>query len=99
MLKELWNIKDDQALQAMCRGWIENELQTKSPIHEANWSASLAVGSLAYVDAVKETLGLKVRKRSIVEMNDEFAIREESSDYGVDFGSKNSHISTKKAVF
>ncbi len=96
LLNALWDIKDDEALRAMHRRWVEAELMAETSMREASWSSSLAVGSMAYVEAVKETLGLKAHKRAIVEMNEGFAIREEGAGYDVHFGAKNSHISVKK---
>lgn len=53
------------------------------------------MGGRAYVESVKEVLGLKVRKRSIVGMGEGFAIQEDGTDYDVHFEEKNSYISAE----
>ena len=48
---------------------------------EDRWSEALAVGSLAFVERVKNDLGVKAAHREVLEADGTFALREPSEAY------------------
>lgn len=99
LLKTLWDIKDDVAMQAMHHRWIEDAIKTRSIMRDPDWSTSLAVGSQWYVEAVKESLGIKARNRRIESIGDRYSIREESEVYDVHFDTKNYQLSADNGYY
>jgi len=83
----------------MCHHWIEDGLQTRSMLHVPDWSTSLAVGSQAYVETVKEKLGVKARNRKIEEIDDRYSVREKSEAYDAYFDTKNHQLSVDNVYY
>ena len=48
---------------------------------KSRWSEAIAVGSLAFVETVKNDLGVKARHRDVIEADGTYALREPSEAY------------------
>jgi len=57
-------------------------IETEEPSgRDDRWSEAIAVGSLAFVDTVKNDLGVKARHRDMIEADGSYALREPSEAY------------------
>ncbi|MGB7951234.1 MAG: hypothetical protein WCH75_26430 [Candidatus Binatia bacterium] len=76
---------DLEGLAAMCgftnprdfqrahREWIEQAMENGGAPREDRWSEALAVGSLAFVERVKNNLGVKAAHREVLEADGRYA--------------------------
>ena len=64
-LMELLDINNLTQLQSEHQGWVEAEFKKDSAVRKPLWAESLAVGSQAYVQSVKEALGVSAKARQI----------------------------------
>ena len=60
---------------------LENGFAVRNDI----WSAAIAVGSFAFVESVKNQLGVKASHRDVVEANGSYELREPAEAYGLKF--------------
>jgi putative transposase len=93
-------IVDLQALSELCgfgelanfqraqRQWIETALEGAPAVRDDRWSEAIAVGSLAFVETVKNDLGVKARHRDVIEVDETYALREPSEAYAGKFTGK-----------
>lgn len=56
---------------------------------------SIAVGSLVFVEKIKSELGIKVLQRNVIEANRDYALREPSEAYGVEFAARNAAVTSQ----
>jgi putative transposase len=61
--------------------WIDSSLQVKKMGKEDKWAQSVAVGSRAFVENIKESLGFKVRGRKVIETYETSELRETQAAY------------------
>jgi putative transposase len=97
-LMKLLSINNLTQLQSEHRGWIEAELKKDSAVRKQLWSESLAVGSKAYVEGIKESLGLSAKARQIEKQDGLYRVRESRASYTCDFDIENSHLSNYKRL-
>jgi putative transposase len=64
--------------------WIDSVIQSENNNREAKWSQSIAVGSEAYINKIKEALDFRARGRKIRQAGDAFELRETLKPYGSD---------------
>ena len=62
------------------------------------WSEAIAVGSLAFVETVKNDLGVKARHRDVIEADGSYALREPSEAYAGKFTGKIEALRTQNTV-
>jgi putative transposase len=79
-LMELLGADDVKQLQEARVHWVEGLLSTPTP-REAAWTESLAVGSQAFVEEVKATLGVRARARDVVPEAAGFVLKEAPTAY------------------
>lgn len=80
------------------RDWIKEALGLNALQRDPRWSEALAVGSQAFVDSVKQDLGMKARHREVEEEGDSYTLRLASSSYMVDSDIKSSGLRRKYVV-
>ena len=59
----------------------------------------IAVGSLSFVEKVKNELGFKAAHREAIEMDGTYALREQREAYGPDFAEENEALSSENTRF
>jgi putative transposase len=64
-------------------GWTERTLEARPAARESAWTESLAVGSKAYLAAVKGALGPRAARRGVVDENGLSCLREVAAAYQV----------------
>lgn len=69
------------ALQRAHAGWVDAALDRGGSARESGWSASLAVGERAFVEQVKDKLGIGARYRGVLSDGDAFRLKEPFAAY------------------
>jgi hypothetical protein len=80
-LAALCGFTDLRDLQTAHRQWVEQALETGRALRENRWSEAIAVGSLDFVERVKNDLGIKAMHREAVHADGIYALREPSEAY------------------
>jgi putative transposase len=62
--------------------WVESAIQTDSCDKENKWTQSIAVGSKAFIEKMKESLGFRAKGRQMIGADDTYELREEITPYG-----------------
>jgi len=98
-LRALVGSKTYDELRESHRGWIEEYLGNNSRVREDQWTASIAVGGMSFIDKVKELLGFRAKGRDVVEGNECYQLREGAGDYKAvfegekeDIGGENTYL-------
>ena len=64
---------------------MEEGLENGLASRDDRWSEAIAVGSLTFVETVKNELGFKASHRDVIELNGSHALREPGEAYGRNF--------------
>ena len=80
------------------RQWVEEALRRETA-RENRWSEAIAVGSLSFVERVKNELGFKAAHREAIEVDGTYALREQREAYGPDFAEENEALSSENTRF
>jgi putative transposase len=62
--------------------WVDSAMPTANRGKENKWTQSIAVGSKAFVEKIKESLGFRAKGRKIICADDTFELREGLKPYG-----------------
>jgi len=81
------------------RKWVEEYPGNGKKIREDKWSASIAVGSRGFVEAVKSILDGLGKGRRVKEIGEGYQLREPSVPYGDHFGAEKDDIGPKNTYF
>jgi len=84
-LSELSGFADVRDFQRAHRQWVEQGLENGLAVRDNRWSEAIAVGSLAFVETVKNDLGMKATHREVIEADGTYALREPTEAYGLNF--------------
>jgi len=57
-------------------------------MRDDRWTESIAVGSLAFIDQVKNELGFKADHRDVIESDGTHSLREPAEAYGLSFAAE-----------
>jgi putative transposase len=71
------------------REWVEEILTRNQLAREDRWSTSLAIGSQAYVEKIKDALGNKALNREVRASSESHTLREAGKPYSHAFDGKN----------
>ena len=82
---ELSGFADVEDFQRAHRQWVEEGLENGLASRDDRWSEAIAVGSLTFVETVKNELGFKASHRDVIELNGSYALRERAEAYGRKF--------------
>jgi putative transposase len=63
------------------RQWIEEALLGKAEVRNDRWSETIAVGSLAFVETVKNELGSQATHRAVEHIDGAYTLREQAEAY------------------
>jgi putative transposase len=68
-------------LAEVYRGWIEESMGRAARYRDEKWTKSVAVGSKAYVNAIKEELGYKAKGREVYGSDGSYQLKESPAPY------------------
>jgi putative transposase len=80
-LMELVGVSCQEHLQQACREQAEAAIEQKQFGRQSHWSESIAVGSSAYVEALKKQLGPRAKGRNILAVEGAHQLRETEAAY------------------
>ena len=98
-LIELTGYADLRDLQTAHRQWVEQGLENGLVARDDSWSEAIAVGSLAFVENVKNQLGIKASHRDVIEADGTYALREAGEAYGVEFATESEALRSQNIFF
>ena len=98
-LGKLCGFVDVASFQCAHRQWVEEALRGEARNRDERWTESIAVGSQSFVERVKRELGIPARRRAIEETDGMCVLREPGSAYTGAFGTENSALRPKNAIF
>jgi putative transposase len=96
-LSELSGFADLRDFQRAHHQWAEQALEIGLAVRDDRWSEAIAVGSLAFVETVKNQLGVKAMHRDVIEADESYALREAAELYAGNFSGKNEALSSENS--
>jgi putative transposase len=84
-LIELSGFADVRDYQTAHRQWVEQGLESGLWMGDDRWTESIAVGSLTFIDQVKNELGFKADHRDVIESDGSYVLRQAAEGYALDF--------------
>jgi REP-associated tyrosine transposase len=97
-LSELCGFGELADFQRAQRQWIEEAREGEPAVRDDRWSEAIAVGSLAFVERIKNDLGVKARHREVIEADESYALREPSEAYAGKFTGKIDALRTQNTI-
>jgi hypothetical protein len=85
-------------LQTAHRHWVEQTLEGGQTLRDDRWSESIAVGSLPFVETVKNDLGIKAMHREALETDGTYALREPAEAYARKLTGRNEALSSENTL-
>ena len=67
-------------------------------MRDDRWSEAIAVGSLAFVERIKNDLGVKAMHREVLQADGTYALREQSEAYGHEFASESDALRLENTI-
>jgi putative transposase len=67
-------------------------------VRDDHWSESIAIGSLAFVERIKNDLGVKAMHREVLQADGTYALREQSETYGHEFASESDALRLENSI-
>ena len=98
-LSELSGFADLRDFQRAHRQWVEQALENGLASRDDRWSESIAVGSLAFIDQVKNELGFKADHRDVIESDGSYVLREPAEAYAIKFAGGNKALRSQNTFF
>lgn len=98
-LRVLLNFPTYDQLAAAHRQWVEEIIRSADCNRSSEWSESIAVGSLEFVERTKEKLGVRAKGRKVLEDHEGCQLREPSMSYDSDLVAENGDIGPENAYF
>ncbi|HXV78676.1 MAG TPA: hypothetical protein VEG60_02245 [Candidatus Binatia bacterium] len=89
---------DLRDFQRAHRQWVEQALENGCGPRDERWSEAIAVGSLAFVERVKNDLGIKAIHREVLETDRTYALREPAESYSGNFTGENEALSSENTL-
>ena len=89
---------DLRDFQNAYRQWVEHSLEGALAVRDDRWSEAIAVGSLAFVETVKNNLGVKAMHREVIETDGTYALREPAESYSGNFTGENAALSSENTL-
>jgi hypothetical protein len=93
--RSLYSFADLRDFQRAYRQWVEQTLGNGCAPRDYRWSEALAVGSLAFVESVKNDLGVKAAHREVLAADGTYTLREPSEAYTRNLTSENEALSSE----
>jgi len=96
-LAALCGFTDLRGFQGAHRQWVEQTLGNSCSPRDDRWSEAIAVGSLPFVETVKNDLGVKAMHRE-VQADGTYALREPAEAYAPNFTGENEALSSENTL-
>ena len=90
---------DPRDFQRAHRQRVEQGLENGLTSRDARWSEAIAVGSLTFVESVKNELGFKAAQRNVIEGDGSYTLREPIEAYGLKFAAENEALRSQNTFF
>ena len=90
-------IRDSDPSSLYHRSWVEEALRNEGKMRASQWSESITVGSLSFVEQVKTDLGARGFGRKITSSQAGHELREARESYDDHFGGQKAPLSHKNA--
>ena len=97
-LAALCGFTDLRDFQRAHRQWVEQALENGCVPRDDRWSEAIAVGSLPFVETVKNDLGIKAMHREVVRADETYALHEPSEAYERNFPGENEALSSENTL-
>lgn len=97
-VSELCGFGELADFQRAQRQWVEQALEGAAAVRDDRWSEAIAVGSLAFVEAVKNDLGVKAMHREVIEGDGVYALREPAESYARNFTGEIESLSAENTL-
>ncbi len=78
---------------------MEEHLGKGEKARQEEWTRSIAVGSMSFVDNVKTFLGVRAKGREVIEGDGGYQLRGGSEHYAAHFDPENRDIGLKNSYF
>ena len=98
-LSEFSGFPDFRDFQSAHRQWIEQGLGNALAVRDDRWSGSIAVGSLAFVEKVKNELGVKAAHRHVIEAEGSYTLHEPAEAYNLESITENEALRLQNTFF
>jgi REP-associated tyrosine transposase len=86
-------------LRSSHKGWVEEYLADGVKKRQDEWTESIALGSVPFVEMVKALLGFRAKGREVIEGGEGCQLREETADYKLLFEAEKSDIGHENNYF
>ena len=90
---------DPRDFQRAHRQRVEQGLENGLTSRDDRWSEAIAVGSLTFVESVKNELGFKAAQRDVIEGDGSYTLREPIEAYGPQFAAENEALRPQNTFF
>ena len=78
---------------------VNDSLANGASYRQAQWTESIAAGSISFLEGIKDKLGILTKGRRIIENDSELQLREETGIYNTVFDGKKENIEPLNAYF
>ena len=85
--------------QSAHRQSVEQGLENGLLMRDDRWTESIAVGSLAFIDQVKNELGFKADHRDVIESDGSYVLRQAAEGYTLEFAVENEALRSQNTFF
>lgn len=99
MLQNLIGSRTYDELRSNHRGWIEGYLRNGVKGRQEEWTESIAIGSMPFVEDMKALLGYRAKGRDVVEIPEGYQLREGAVEYKALFGAEKGDIGLENSHF
>jgi len=96
-MMDLLHIPTIDDLRNSHKKWVEEILKAQNYVRDSKWTQSIAVGSKAFVEGIKEKLGIRAKGRKFGESGDAYYLREAQVPYNNDFTPEKGVLRAKNA--
>ena len=97
-LRDLFGTASYDRLRKIHRQWVNEYLDKTEKNREEEWTRSIAVGSQPLVESMKNLLGIRTKRREVIEGAKGYHLWEEAAGYQALFEVKNSEIGLDNAT-
>jgi len=80
-------------------GWVNEYIGDSKKDRKDEWTGSIAVGNIPFVEKVKELLGFRAKGRKIIKSQDGYQVRETPASYNVFLRPENKGIGPENTYF
>jgi putative transposase len=94
----LCGFTDRRDFQGAHYQWVKQALGNGLASRDDRWSESIAVGSLAFVERVKNDLGIKAMHREVIRADETYALHEPSEAYERNFPGENEALRSENTL-